>query len=212
MQPWMRLRLVPLAIVLSLHALIVAAMLSALRVGVFSVRPARRAQLETVSPPATVQVFIATCPRCRAAETSGEPLESPTTSAPALERLQVESAPSEAQWDTDVGSSPPLRTTSRAGIAGVRCEVHIHQNARGRVQAIDFGSCTEDAAWQHALLRTIIQAATLATPSSAAYPPELTLTLTTNRLSAVLLARALSDRPALQQGGFSSQITTWHHQ
>lgn len=206
----LRLRLVPLTTVLLVHALIIGAMLSALRVGSFSARAVHEAQLERASQVSAVQAFISVCPTCNSAEVSDAPLNLSTSFRPDLKPLRVLPFP-KPQWGAKAGG-PLLSAAFSPGIAAVRCEVHIHQDARGHVQAIDLGPCTENAAWQHALLHEIIQAAALATPSSATRPPELTLTLNTNRISAVLLARVLSDPTMPQREEISGKIATWRRQ
>jgi hypothetical protein len=61
------------------------------------------------------------------------------------------------------------------------------------VQAIDFGECTGDIVWQHTLLQTIERAAQLVVPAAdAQFPPVRTLTVSTNKLSPVMLAEQLS--------------------
>ena len=80
-----------------------------------------------------------------------------------------------------------------AGRTGLYCEIHIHQSSAGRVEAIDFGRCTGDSIWQRALLRTVERAAQLVDPTPGArFPAVRTLTVGTDNLSAVLLAQQLS--------------------
>jgi hypothetical protein len=207
----LRIRLVPLAIALFLHALIIGAMLSTLRVGTFSVSAVHDAQLERASQVPAVQTFIAVCPNCRSAKASHSPLELPSSLRPDLKRLRVFSLV-EPHWGMK-GRGGLQSAASRPGLAGVRCEVHIHQDTQGQVQAIDLGPCTESAAWQHALLRRIIRAAALATPYPGNRAPELTLTLNTNRISTLLLARVLSDpTTSAASEKIAKKIETWNRQ
>jgi hypothetical protein len=207
----LRIRLVPLAAALLVHALVIGAMLSTLRVGTISMSAVHHAQLERASQVLAVQAFITVCPNCRQAETSHSELNLPGAFHPDLKRLRVFPAV-EPQWGAS--SRGGLRSAaSQAGLAGVRCEVHIHQDAHGHLQAIDLGPCTESATWQHALLRRIIQAAALAVPSPVNRAPELTLTVNTNRISTVLLARVLSDPAASAEGGeISAKFATRNRQ
>jgi hypothetical protein len=206
----LRLRLVPLATVVIVHALIIGTMLSALQVGSSSARAIHEAQLESASETLTVQAFISICSHCDSAAASDAPLGLPTSFRPDLKPHNVFPFPKPQSGTKIAGYRPSA--ASRPGIAPVRCEVHIHQNAQGDVQAIDLGPCTENAAWQNALLRTIMQAAALATPSSATRPPELTLTLNTNRISADLLARVLSDPATRESQEIAEKIGTWRRQ
>lgn len=207
----LRIRLVPLVTALSVHALVVGAMLSALQVGTFSMQAARDGQLERASPFSMVEAFISSCTNCRSTEpTPGEALALTNSLRPHLKVLRMSSL-SEPQWGTDAGRKL-LNAASRPGIAGVRCEVHIHQNAYGHIQAVDLGPCTENAAWQQTLLRRIIQAAALTTPSPVLHRPELTLTLNTNRISAALLARVMSDPVTPRTEETSGKIVIWRGQ
>jgi len=197
----LRLRIVPLAAALVVHAVVVGAMLSALQAGTISVRAVRDGQLERASPVPMVQAIISGCPNCRSVDSSGEPLALPAPFRADRFQLRVPLPLFDVQWGTRPQSSPPLSAASRPGIGSARCEVHIHQDRQGRVQAIDLGQCTENAAWQTALLQSLILAAARVTPSSGVRAPELTLTLNTNRISAVLLARLLSDPVSSMSNG-----------
>ena len=112
--------------------------------------------------------------------------------APLSQKLDIPT-PS-PNWPDETDSSPQIaQPASSVGRTGLRCEVHIHQNLTGQVQAIDFGECTGDRIWQHTLLQTIERAAQLVAPSlDTPFPPVRTLTVGTDNLSAVILAQQLS--------------------
>lgn len=207
----LRPRLIPLTITLLAHALVVGAMLSAFQVGAFPMRATPNAVLERASPVlGHVLVFIA--PNRLAAALSSEPLNPPGFVGPALEPISTRVPFPEPGLDVDAGSIVPQSLPARPGTAGVHCEVHIHQDAQGRVQAIDLGACTEDAAWQRTLLSAVARAAALATPSSAVHSPELTLTLNTNHISPVALAHVLSDPSTPQSKEIPENIVTYRQQ
>jgi len=112
--------------------------------------------------------------------------------APVLQKFDVPTP--KPEWtDEDDSSAQSAQPAPSAGRTGLRCEVHIHQSLTGQVQAIDFGACTGDRVWQHTLLQTIERAAQLVEPTpDAPFPPVRTLTVGTDNLSAVILARQLS--------------------
>jgi hypothetical protein len=107
-------------------------------------------------------------------------------------RLDVPtSIPSWATEDEPVPAT--AQPAPSAGRTGLYCEIHIHQSAAGRVEAVDFGECTGDFVWQHTLLQTVERAAQLVDPTpDARFPPVRTLTVGTDNLSPVLLAQQLS--------------------
>ena len=91
---------------------------------------------------------------------------------------------------------PPLPAVT--GDLPIRCEVHIHQDGRGQVQAIDFGVCTGDEAWQRDLLDRLEQAARLLRPSEgASVAPVTTLVFDTDSISPEILASQLMEPRAL---------------
>jgi hypothetical protein len=96
------------------------------------------------------------------------------------------------QAEGDVPGSN-IQPTPAIGRTGLSCEVHIHQSPAGQVRAIDFGECTGDRVWQHALLQSIERAAQLMKPTpDARFPPVRTLAIHTSNVSPILLARQLS--------------------
>lgn len=207
----LRLRIVPLATALLVHALVIAAMLSTLQVGAFGESRWREAELERTSPGAT-EALIFTCSNCDSAERGDKSLPLRSSFRPDLKLLRVSMPQAEVRRDAPSPLGPSPRAASHSGVLDTRCEVHIHQDLEGHVQAIDFGPCTENTAWQHTLLRRIIEAAALASPSLTSRPPELTLTLNTNRISAPLLARVLSQSSTTSGKGLSEKIITWRSQ
>lgn len=210
MQLPLRLRLVSLGTALVAHALVIVAMLSALHVGTSSRQVVRDGQLERASPVSVVEAFILSCPDCRSAEIIAQNPTLPSSLRPHLKPVRMSLFPI-LQWGAE-SSRTLLSATSRLGIAGVRCEVHIHQDAHGHIQAVDLGPCTENAVWQQTLLRRIMQAAALTTPSTDPHFPELTLTLSTNRISVAVLARVLSDPVMARPEETPGKIVIWRHQ
>jgi hypothetical protein len=190
----LRPRFGPLAIALLMHGIFLAVMVPEQWVGTFSARTTLNASLERASLVSAIHAIILITPNPIAAELSNEPTKLLGSSNPDLKPIYVARPPSEAEWRIETGPSVPQgASASRPGTLGVRCEVHIHQDTQGHVQAIDLGRCTENAGWQRELLRSIVQAASMVTASSRARPPELTLTLTTNRISPPVLAHLLSE-------------------
>ena len=92
--------------------------------------------------------------------------------------------------------SAPTRSP-QTGEQRIVCEVHIHQGHAGAVQAIDFGACNGDSAWQRSLLRSIQEAARLVSPmEEGEFPPVRTLLMDTASPSPEVLARQLSESVA----------------
>jgi hypothetical protein len=91
---------------------------------------------------------------------------------------------------------PTAAQSDAHGSVVFHCEVHFHQNPQGQVQAIDFGTCTGDAAWQHSLIETLQRAAQLVSArEGASFPPVRTLVFDTDALSPDLLAEQLAEPP-----------------
>jgi hypothetical protein len=105
-------------------------------------------------------------------------------------------------------SENELRTTSEStvdavslpavtGDVRIRCEVHIHQDVHGQVQAIDFGVCTGDQLWQRNLLEQLQQAARLIRPTeNAVLAPVRTLLVDSDTIAPAILAAQLTEPAA----------------
>lgn len=208
----LRPRFMALMAAILVHAAFLVALLSALQVGTSAMRAPPNALLERASPVSAVPAVIFLVLHRHAAELSDEPLNLPGFVNPNLEPIPIALPLPDTGWGIENATSVPRSAVSHPGTVGVRCEVHIHQDAQGHVQAIDLGACTENAAWQRALLRAIAQAASTATPSPAARPPELTLTLDTNRISPPALAHLLSQSSTSQSAKIPVRIATWGSQ
>lgn len=191
------------------HAAFLGTLLSALQIGTFAMHAVPSAQLERSSPVLAVQAVIFLAPSHLTAALANENLRLPLLVNPDLEPIPMALPRPETGWSTDGELSVPQSAVSHPGTAGVRCEVHIHQDEQGHVQAIDLGACTENAAWQRTLLYAIAQAASMATPSPATHPPELTLTLDTNSISPPVLAHLLSESSAPQSARIPAHTATW---
>jgi hypothetical protein len=74
------------------------------------------------------------------------------------------------------------------------CEVHVHQNPHGAVQAVDFGECTPDDAWQKTILLAIQRSTALMKPSPlGVFPPVRTFRFESDAISTITLAEQLSE-------------------
>lgn len=157
-----------------LHAIVVAAFLSEWRVGILEERHTDVHPSDTQTP-LIASIALDGSENDSSAMTDNSPQATPQLS-----------------YKSDTGSAR-TRTVSAVGRSLVHCEIHIHQNPKGRVQAIDFGECTADLVWQHTLMMRIERAADLVAPApGATFPPVRTLIVNTNHLSAVILAQQLS--------------------
>lgn len=103
----------------------------------------------------------------------------------------------------DIDSAAPATPeASKPGERGIRCEVHVHQSPQGRVEAIDFGTCTGDTAWQRSLIQSLQRAAELITPRAGnPFPPVRTFNLDTASISPLVLAQELSIAEPIQPRG-----------
>jgi hypothetical protein len=131
--------------------------------------------------------------------TNAEP--TPPLSGPAVVRdsavralgLAVSQAEEALVAGTDLNvAAPPMPAVT--GDLPIRCEVHIHQNSRGQVQAIDFGVCTGDQVWQRSLLDRLQQAAGLVHPKEgASRAPVKTIVFGSDSISPEILATQLME-------------------
>jgi hypothetical protein len=93
----------------------------------------------------------------------------------------------------DAAAQKIVIASPQSGDVRKHCEVHVHQDVHGAVQAVDFGECTPDDAWQKAILQAIQRSAALMKPSAlGAFPPVRTFRFETEAISTTALARELS--------------------
>jgi hypothetical protein len=124
------------------------------------------------------------------------PLDSPdivSASNVRAPKVAISQADEALAAGTDLAVAPPFMPAV-AGDLPIRCEVHIHQDSRGQVQAIDFGACNGDQHWQRSLLDRLQQAAGLVRPKQgASVAPVKTLVFEDDSISPEILATQLME-------------------
>jgi hypothetical protein len=117
-----------------------------------------------------------------------------------LKSIRADLSPSVLQIpETDASPDVPPSAAAISGQIGLRCEVHVHQGPRGQVQAIDFGECNGDAAWQRSLIQALQSAVELVSPTSdVVFKPVRTFIFSTDSISADVLAKQLSVAEPIQ--------------
>ena len=186
-------RIVSAAVVVLLHGLTIAAMMHALRLGYLVVpRPQPRSSAMLTPTTAMVVIFVSTPDKDK---TEARVFDKDLSEG-ALRDVEPEIIqPRDFTLpDTDSSVASTSTPAPQSGEVRILCEVHIHQGRAGAVQAVDFGVCNGDSAWQRSLLRSIQQAARLVSPTEEGeFPPVRTLLLDTAALSPEVLARQLSE-------------------
>jgi hypothetical protein len=94
---------------------------------------------------------------------------------------------------SDISIDTPAASLPNVGTKIAKCEVHIHQNARGQLEAFDFGDCTGDAEWQRTLQLALQQAGSLIDSSGEkSFPAVRTIMFRSDNLSVLAIANTLS--------------------
>jgi hypothetical protein len=179
------------------HAVIIAALIIGARPGAPVLwQPAahavdlspRQEIIADVSMPLSTNSSLNRSRSVRNIGTSVYAMRPPSLVAPSVDEALL------AEPAVPVGTEPLIPAT---GNSPIRCEVHIHQDARGRVQAIDFGLCTGDQSWQRNLLERLQQAARLVRPNEGTgIAPVRTLVVDTDSISPEILAAQLMEPAA----------------
>lgn len=185
-------RFVPLSLALLAHILLIGAILRATESGTQAYRETRGRALEAASAVDLVRVSIGTH-RLGLSVPPRRSIRLPPLEQPDFHPIKLKNEHS-FQWGVE---GKPITAAAAAARPGhtVHCEIHIHQDPQGQVQAVNLGPCTENSAWQRALLHAIVRGARMTAPrQNGLRAPEVTLTVDTNRISPVLVARILSNR------------------
>jgi hypothetical protein len=189
-------RLLAASAALAWQVLIFVALLSSARPGVPLVWKPDAHSAVPLPQQALIQ-YVAILPSSSATAQPKRQLSGPASvPKPAARPLKLADSQTEDAHATRTALNAAVSPTPAvAGDLRIRCEVHIHQDSRGQVQAIDFGACSGDEHWQHNLLDVLQQAAALIRPrEGAGVAPVKTMIFDTDAISPAMLATQLMER------------------
>lgn len=174
----------------ALHVCLGFLLISELQVGSIS-RHSAGSEDESSAPPIAI-VELPSLSQSRAATAADFPL--PNVHLDARSAVADVAAPELGITEADEDVARPMNAQAApSGLVPFHCEVHIHQSAKGAVEAVDFGNCNGDAVRQQSLIRSLQRAVELASPvEGETFPAVRTFNFDTSSVSPSEIAQQLS--------------------